>query len=149
MNNVSEHIDQTYRYVVEDHSRNPRNCEPLQSVDAEARIENPFCGDEVLVQLKIIDDRLSEICVQGSGCVICQASASIMSETIQERQTTDIVSIASSARRMFSSEADLSQTETEQLGDVMALQAVRRFPVRIKCALLAWAALEDALSETQ
>ena len=139
------HLDEVNRYIVEDHCRNPRNSEPLAEPDAEATIDNPFCGDEVTVGIKVDEGRLVGICVVGSGCAITQASASIMGELVGGRRCSEIVEIAGVFRRMMTEGKNPDSEGEDVLGDAVALRDVSRFPVRIKCALLAWATLEDAI----
>lgn len=140
------HLDDLNRYIVEDHLRNPRNSQPVSNPDAEATIDNPFCGDEVSVQIRLQDDRLASICVVGSGCAITQVSASIMGEIVAGRECLEISQLSNAMRRMLSDGVIPEGKEEEGLGDAVALRDVSRFPVRIKCALLAWATLEDALA---
>ena len=136
------HLDEAYRYVVEDHLRNPRNSDPIPEHNADARIDNPFCGDEVYVQLHIVDDDVESISVQGSGCAITQASASIMGELVDGRHILEVGNLADNVREMLSKGA---VPDEDLIGDAVALRDVSRFPVRVKCALLAWATLEDAI----
>ncbi len=139
------HLDEVNRYIVEDHCRNPRNTDPIPANDAEARIDNPFCGDEVTVQLKFEGERVTKISVQGSGCAITQASASIMGETVEGKRSSEVIDIASNIRLMLTRGELPESIDEDSLGDAVALRDVSRFPVRIKCALLAWATLEDAI----
>ncbi len=141
------HLDEIHRHIVEDHCRNPRNYAALETVHSEARIDNPFCGDDVLVQLNLQDGRLAEVCAQGHGCAICQASASIMGELIEGLEASDTPRAASVFRKMLTTDDELESAEIDSIGDAIALQDVKRFPIRIKCALLAWVALEDALEK--
>ena len=139
------HLDELNRYIVEDHCRNPRNVEPIPNCNAEANIDNPFCGDEVTVQLRMEDDRVAAICVHGSGCAITQASASMMAEVVEGKRCSEIATSATIMRRMLTEGQEPDAGEAEAIGDAISLRDVSRFPVRIKCALLAWATLEDAI----
>ena len=139
------HLDETNRYVVEDHYRNPRNSDPISAYNAEARIDNPFCGDEVYVQLRIEDGVIDSISVQGSGCAITQASASMLGEVAEGRGVTEIEGLSGIVRRMFSEGELPADDDADEIGDTVALRDVSRFPIRVKCALLAWATLEDAI----
>ncbi len=138
-------LDETDRYIVEDHCRNPRNTEPIVGVNAEASIYNPFCGDEVFVQLKIDQNRVEAICVQGTGCVITQASASMMGELVEGHELSEVGELADIIRSMLQNGDIPDETGTEAIGDAIALRDVHRFPVRIKCALLPWSTLEDTI----
>ena len=139
------HLDETNRYVVEDHIRNPRNADPIEDHNADARIDNPFCGDEVYVEVRILDDVVESICVQGSGCAITQASASIMGEVVEGRPLSTVIDVARIMRHLLSKGELPDDDAADSVGDAIALRDVSRFPVRVKCALLAWATLEDAI----
>lgn len=143
------HLDETHRHIVEDHCRNPRNFNTINTIDTQAHIDNPFCGDDVLVQLKLDNNTLAQVCVQGRGCAICQASASIMAELIQGIESTQAFKLSDQVRKMLSTDQPLSETESDSIGDAIALQGVRNFPIRVKCALLAWVTLEEALKNHQ
>ena len=138
------HLDETNRYVVEDHYRNPRKSDSISEYNAEARIDNPFCGDEVYVQLRIMDEAIDDISVQGSGCVITQAASSMMAEVVEGRSVAEIDGLSGIVRQMFSKGELPAEEEADEIGDTVALRDVSRFPIRVKCALLAWATLEDA-----
>ena len=139
------HLDEVNRYIVEDHCRNPRNVDPIAEPNAEASIDNPFCGDEVTVQIRLDQDRVSAICVHGTGCAITQAAASMMGEAVEGKRRSEIAESAAVMRRMLTEGQELDDDEAEVIGDAISLRDVSRFPVRIKCALLAWATLEDAI----
>jgi len=139
------HLDEVNRYIVEDHCRNPRNIDPISDYNAEANIDNPFCGDEVTVQLRMDDDRVSAICVHGSGCAITQASASMMGELVEGKCRSEIAESAIIMRRMLTEGQEPTADDVDAIGDAISLRDVSRFPIRIKCALLAWATLEDAI----
>ena len=139
------HLDETHRYIVEDHCANPRWSERLARPDAVAELENPFCGDYALVELSIDEGSVRQICVIGSGCVICKSSASIMAELVHGVSVTDAVARSSRFREMMSGRGDGdSATDAD---DTEALSGGAKFPVRVKCALLPWATLEDAIAK--
>ena len=140
------HLDETNRYIVEDHMRNPRNAEPIDGGNASATIDNPFCGDEVRVELRLSDAEVKAIFVQGTGCAITQASASIMAELVDGKDVSEIQDISSAVRGMFSNREALDPADEEKIGDAIVLRDVSRFPIRVKCALLPWATLEDAIA---
>ena len=137
-------LNELYEEIILDHYRNPRNNEELDNPDAEIEANNPFCGDEVKIQLNFQDGRIDEIGVTGRGCAISQSSASLLSE-LAEGQTRQELSRATDLVRRMMRDESLTEAEQDVLGDIEALRGVRRFPVRIKCALLPWAALQDAL----
>lgn len=142
-------LEDLYREVILDHYRNPRNRSPLDHVDAEAEGVNPLCGDEISISLAFDGDRVSGVAVGGHGCSISQSSASMMSEAITGKTLSEVTEIVSRFKQLMSIEGTL-ETDPDRpgavLGDLEALQGVRQYPVRIKCANLAWTTLEDALA---
>ncbi|MDG2101724.1 MAG: SUF system NifU family Fe-S cluster assembly protein [Dehalococcoidia bacterium] len=141
---VNDELNEMYEEIVMDHYHNPRNTELITEPDFEVEKNNPFCGDEIKVQLSIGKDNKSTISVTGRGCAISQASGSLMAETINQLPIDDLQGNIDLFRRLIKSE-DLSETDLDKLGDVSALSGVRKFPVRIKCAMLSWVALEELL----
>ena len=140
-------LDELYREVILDHYRKPRNRQPLSDPDIECQGFNPFCGDEVVIQMKLEGrDRVLEASHQGQGCSISQASASMLTDLLKGKTLEDGEKLSQAFRELMRG-ADLSGEELEAMGDLEALQGVRKFPIRIKCALLAWAALDDGLAE--
>ncbi len=140
-------VDELYREVILDHYRSPRNPNPLEAPDIESEAFNPFCGDEVTVQLKLDDDgRVENTSSRGQGCSISQASASMMAELLKGKSLKETEELRERFRAMMMGE-ELSEKDILAMGDLEALQGVRRFPVRIKCALLAWSALQDGIDE--
>ncbi|MBI2935454.1 MAG: SUF system NifU family Fe-S cluster assembly protein [Chloroflexi bacterium] len=139
-----DQLDELYRETILDHYRTPRNRAPLDDAQIKAHGHNPFCGDEVIVQIKLDDGRVAQVGVQGAGCSISQASASMMSELLRGKSLDQVLALAHLFKRLMRS-GDLSPVELESLGDLEALSGVRHFPVRIKCALLAWTTLEEGI----
>jgi nitrogen fixation NifU-like protein len=142
-------LDELYREVILDHYRNPRHRGRLEHPDAHGEGHNPLCGDEVSLDLKIEDGRVVAVAVTGQGCSISQASASMMAESILGKTEAEIEELSGRFRAMMDiDEGDPGIDESrpgEVLGDLEALQGVRRFPVRIKCAALPWTTLQEAL----
>ena len=139
-----DELDDLYDACILDHCREPRNSAPLESPDATASAVNPFCGDEVYLQLEIADGRVTGIGVQSVGCSINLATASMLSEAVAGRTTAEAEVVSERFRDLMAGAA-VSGAEAERMGDLTSLRSVRAFPVRIKCALLSWTALEDAL----
>jgi nitrogen fixation protein NifU and related proteins len=137
-------FEELYQEIILDHYRDPRNkCSDLEVGGGNCvKHENPLCGDELLlsVELGAGDGVIAEICFAGHGCSISQASASMMTEAVLGQSREQALQMVERVREMMRG----SEPE-EDLGDVEALQGVSKFPVRIKCALLAWMALKDAL----
>ena len=137
-------LDELYDLRILDHSRAPRHAERIEAPDAEGNAINPFCGDEAHIQLTLDEGRVAGIGVQSIGCSINRASASMLSEVVLWRSLEDAIEADRRVRRLMLGEV-LSKDEDDSLGELLALEAVRAFPVRIKCALLPWTALEEAL----
>ncbi len=137
-------LDDLYRDAILDHCRHPRNSATLGDPDATARAVNPFCGDEVDVQLVFENGFLADIGIQSSGCSINQAASSMLSEALGGKTLDGAKSLAVLFRRMMGGDV-LTEEEFGSLGDLRALAGVLQFPVRIKCALLSWSALEEAV----
>ena len=143
-------LEELYREVILDHYRNPRNKGHLDDPDATAQGVNPLCGDEINIELRFDGDVVSEVAVIGQGCSISQSSASMMTEAIKGKTRDEIEELVTKFRAMMSlDEGDDSGLDPERpgsvLGDIEALQGVRQYPVRIKCASLGWNTLLEAL----
>jgi nitrogen fixation protein NifU and related proteins len=146
-------LEELYREVILDHYRNPRNRGHLDSPDATGQGVNPLCGDEVNVEVSFNDGAVSDVAVEGQGCSISQSSASMMTEAIKGKTRDEIDGLVKRFRTMMSlDESDDPGLDPERpgavLGDIEALQGVRKYPVRIKCASLAWNTLLEALQES-
>ena len=146
MTRDTDRLDRLYQDVILDHYRSPRNVEPLDRFDAEAHIANPFCGDEVDIQLRLKGGRVEAASVSGRGCSISQSSASLMGEAIKGMTPAEARLLAAIFKALMEG-AGPPQDDLAKIGDLVALEGVRQFPVRIKCALLAWAGLDDALGQ--
>ena len=138
-------LQEVYRQVILDHYRNPRHRAPLPDPDSSSEGANPLCGDEVMVQLQLRDGRISAISVAGKGCSISQSSASLMGEAVAGNPVPDVLGLSSRFQDLMHAPSDSSENGYADLGDLIALAGVRRYPVRIKCATLPWITLEQAL----
>ena len=140
----SPSLDGLYHDAILDHRRNPRNQAVLDSPDTSARAVNPFCGDEVDIQLAFANGRVSGVGVQAVGCSINQSTASMLSEAVVGKTAVEIRRLATAFEGIMDGVSP-STSEVAAMYDLPTLSAVREYPVRIKCALLSWSALEDAL----
>ena len=136
-------LDDIYGNQILEHRRNPRNREKLSNPDVTGRAINPFCGDQVDIQILFKDSRVSAVGIQAEGCTINQATASILSELMMGMSITEMMSASNRFRDIMSS--DVSKDKLGDLGNLVALVGVRKSPVRIKCALLPFSALEETL----
>lgn len=141
-----ERLDDLYRDAILEHRRNPRNADKLEDFDTTGDAVNPFCGDEIHLQLKQDDEgRIVAVGLQGEGCSINQASGSMLTEAIKGKTTSEIRALTDDLRKMMRGDNEAESCLTSE-GDLGNLVGVREYPVRIKCALLPWSALDDALS---
>jgi nitrogen fixation NifU-like protein len=147
-------LEDLYREIILDHYRTPRNRGELPIPPASvAQGHNPLCGDEITVYLQIDNDTVTDVKVGGQGCSISQSSASMMSQAVKGRSVADVKALVRRFKGMMSIEdtsgdgddANTNPDDQPDLGDLEALQGVVKFPVRIKCATLAWNTLLDAL----
>jgi nitrogen fixation protein NifU and related proteins len=136
-------LDDLYRDVILDHFRSPRGTQPLDHPDVAQEGYNPLCGDEVKLELHLHDGRIEDVSVHGHGCSISVASGSLLVEQLKGRTLAEGRRILSAFRAMLHGEGPADEG---LLGDLVALEGVRNFPVRIKCALLPWTTLEQALT---
>ena len=137
-------LDDLYREILLDHYRRPRNRGPLEAANASAEGSNPLCGDEITLELQLDDDgRIADVAFSGQGCSISQASSSLMTEHVKGRSSDEATSAIDAFQALM---VDGEQAEID-LGDIEALAGVRKFPMRVKCASLAWKTLELALAQ--
>jgi nitrogen fixation NifU-like protein len=145
-------LEDLYREIILDHYRTPRNRGELPPPAAHAVGHNPLCGDEIDVYLQVDHDTITDVKVGGQGCSISQSSASMMSQAVKGRSITEVRALVRRFKGMMSIEEEAPDGEKVdeadvKLGDLEALQGVVKFPVRIKCATLAWNTLTEALAE--
>jgi len=138
-------LSDLYQEVILDHNRHPRNFGALPDADRSAEGYNPLCGDRLHLYLKLAGDRIERAMFEGSGCAISKASASLLTEAVTGRTTAEALMIFDAFHAMVTGarEADL---DDDVLGKLAVLGGVREFPVRVKCASLAWHTLKSALS---
>lgn len=136
-------LDDLYRELILDHYSHPRNRGELPDADIKVEGANPLCGDELTIFVKLDGGRVSAVRFHGRGCSISQASASMMTEQIKGKTLDEARALAARFKAMMLGEA----ASEDELGELMALQGVRKFPVRVKCATLSWIALEQGMDE--
>jgi nitrogen fixation NifU-like protein len=138
-------LEELYKEVILDHYRAPRNKGRLDPHDVALERNNPLCGDEIELFLKFDGDAVQGIAFEGKGCSISQASASMMTEKIKGVSTKEAQALAESIKRMMAGE---EEGDPKELEDLVSLKGVVKYPVRIKCALLGWNTLLEALEES-
>ena len=137
-------MEELYKEVILDHYRTPRNKRELPGAGLSCSRNNPLCGDEVTIQATLDGGEVSEITFQGQGCSISQASASMLTEAVEGQSVDRARTLATEFRAMMQGNGE---PDEDSLGDLVALKGVVRYPVRIKCAVLAWDVLQEALAE--
>jgi nitrogen fixation NifU-like protein len=143
VNRTAPPLDDLYREVVLDHYRHPRGRAPLSHPDRSVEGFNPACGDQIHLALEIEDGRVKESQVDCRGCSISVASGSMMAEMIRGRDLDEVKRLIEAVKGMMKGKP---VDPAIDLADVEALEGVRKFPVRVKCALLAWTTLDEALA---
>jgi nitrogen fixation NifU-like protein len=140
-------LSSLYQQLILDHYRNPRNKGDLPEKTVEIHMANPVCGDEIRLQLRVEDDRILDARHVGHGCSISQAAVSMMTNLIKGKELSEAEALARRFTDMM--HGDEEPARDEEMGDLRALQGVSKFPVRIKCALLAFDALQEAIKKTR
>jgi len=135
-------LDDIYKEVILDHYKNPRNKRELPGAEFSCTRNNPLCGDEIGVFVHVEDDAIADVTFQGAGCSISQSSASMMTQAVAAKPVEDALAMAADFRGMMAGEVEPTE---ERFGDLVALKGVVKYPIRIKCAVLAWDVLQEAL----
>lgn len=137
-------LDMLYRRVIMDHYKNPRNRGVLEGNNLTINMNNPTCGDRIQLTMKVENGIVTDVKYEGEGCSISMSSASMMTQAIKGKKVEDALKLS----KIFSNIMQSKEYDDDiDLGDIEALQGVSKFPARIKCATLAWKAMEKGLSE--
>ena len=138
-------LRELYQEVILDHNKKPRNFRMLPDASHEADGHNPLCGDELTLYARVnSDDIVEEVTFQGSGCAISKASASLMTEFVKGKSVGQVQTDFERFHQLVTSPPN-TPAETENLGKLAVFSGVREYPMRVKCASLAWHALRAAL----
>jgi nitrogen fixation protein NifU and related proteins len=136
-------LEDLYQDIILDHYRSPKNRAPaLEGESVHVHHSNPLCGDEMDLRIRVDDGHLAAIVFDGEGCSISQASASAMTQAVVGRDLDDALALAEDFRLMMHGD---EPSRPDDLEDGIAFQGVAKFPVRVKCALLGWMAMRDAV----
>ncbi len=136
-------LDDLYKETILDHYQHPRNKGELQDPDVATRGHNPLCGDEILLALKFDDAVIQDIAFGGRGCAISQATASMMTDSVKGQRLETADALVDGFKEMMAGGGSTASLDGHE--DLEALQGVKKFPVRVKCALLPWTALAEAI----
>ncbi|HXC53578.1 MAG TPA: SUF system NifU family Fe-S cluster assembly protein [Candidatus Limnocylindrales bacterium] len=135
-----------YQELILDHGRRPRNFGPLPEATHDAIGHNPLCGDKITVHARVRDDVVEGISFEGQGCAISQASASLLTEAVKGRKIGDVKSLFRKLTALVTGrDEDASRESDVELGKLAVFEGVRQYPMRVKCATLAWHTLNNAL----
>jgi nitrogen fixation protein NifU and related proteins len=137
--------DDLYRETILDHYHHPRNHGVIDEPTTTVEGINPLCGDELTLYLKVDNDKISDIKLAAKGCSINTASGSMMAEAVQGQSLADATKIIDSFKHMMLESKSEDITLPEEMEELEALQGVKRYPVRIKCALLPWNTLLEGI----
>ncbi|HJT45983.1 MAG TPA: SUF system NifU family Fe-S cluster assembly protein [Chthoniobacterales bacterium] len=147
MNTELGELEELYQEVILDHSRRPRNFGDLPDASVKVHGDNPSCGDEIHLAIKFDDNGgLEQIKFTGHGCAISQASASLMTLKLKGKSRAEVESMFRAFRDLVTSE---NNSASKNLGDLQVMRGVRKFPQRVKCAMLPWRAVEQALRQSE
>jgi nitrogen fixation NifU-like protein len=136
-------LDEIYKEVILDHYKNPRNKREMPEAELTCSKNNPLCGDEITVFAHVEDGKVLDVSFIGQGCSISQSSASMMTEAVSGKPVDEVDALATNVRSMLTGELD---PDEDSFGELVALKGVVRYPVRVKCAVLAWDVLQEALA---
>lgn len=143
---MSQDLQNLYRQVVLEHNRNPRNFGKLEEYTHHAEGNNPLCGDRVELFLQIEHNKVCHVGFEGEGCAICNASSSLLTEAIQGQSLEQVHQLHQRFEHMLSGEQTPNE---EELGPLLVFAGLVDFPARLKCATLAWKALQAALERAE
>ncbi len=136
-------LDNLYRSVIMDHYQSPRNKGSLENPDLTIQLKNPTCGDRITLYMKLENGKINDARFEGEGCSISMSSASMMTQAIKGLEYNQALDLADRFSKMLLGE----EVEKEDFEDLEALQGVHQFPARIKCATLAWKAMEKGIKD--
>ena len=141
---MSAELDELYQSIILDHNRRPRNFHAMDDASAHAEGKNPLCGDQLTVWLKMNGETIDDVSFHGSGCAISKASASLMTAAIKGKSREEAEALFSKFHGVVTG---AHPEDVESLGSLKALSGVSRFPLRVKCASLAWHTMKAALEQ--
>ncbi len=135
-----------YQEIILDHNKRPRNFGPLPGADHQAEGYNPLCGDQLKVYLRLAEGVIEEVHFEGTGCAISKASASLMTEAVRGKSLAEAEALFGGFHELLTGDPSVRGEAPTELGKLAVFEGVREFPVRVKCATLAWHTLHAALA---
>ena len=138
-------LDELYKEIILEHYREPKGRVPLERIDYKAEGMNPLCGDEVQLCLQLKDGKIEKVHIEGHGCSISVASGSMLADILEGKTIDEAKKLSKQIKDMMHDKTNGKNGEVLDIGDLESLSGVKKFPVRIKCALLPWTTFEEAL----
>ena len=145
-------LKELYQEIILDHGKNPRNLRTTENFNKDAKGHNPLCGDKVHIFLKLNENKkIEDISFEGSGCAIYMASASIMTDLVKEKEEKEAKNLIKDFLEMIKEKPELAtkSLNEDEKTKLMSLSGVKQYPMRVKCATLAWHTLTSAIDNTQ
>ena len=145
-------LKELYQEIILDHGKNPRNLRKTENFNKDAKGHNPLCGDKVHIFLKIDENKnISDISFEGSGCAISMASASIMTDLMKEKKEKEVKELVEDFLQMIKESPEMKTKiiNKNEKTKLMSLSGVKQYPMRVKCATLAWHTLTSAMNNSQ
>ena len=138
-------LRELYQTTILDHNRQPRNFRVPEGANRQASGHNPLCGDRVVVHLRLEDGVVEDVGFQGAGCAISTASASLMTQAVKGKSSADVQKLFDAFHELLTSDPK-QEVDVDRVGKLAVFAGVREYPVRVKCATLAWHTLHAALT---
>ena len=145
-------LKELYQEIILDHGKNPRNLRKTENFNKDAKGHNPLCGDKVHIFLKLNENKkIEDISFEGSGCAISMASASLMTDLVKEKEEKEVENLVKDFLDMIKEKPELASKSLseDQKTKLMSLSGVKQYPMRVKCATLAWHTLTSAIKNSQ
>lgn len=140
-------LQELYQSIILDHNRRPKNYGTLEGATSRREGRNPACGDEIVLELKLEDDAIADVRFTSEGCAVSRASASIMSQTVKGKSRAEVDRLFTTFHELVTGKLKPTPQEVRSLGEMAAFSGVSRFPIRVKCASMAWHTLQAALRD--
>ena len=138
-------LQELYQSIILDHNRRPKNYGALEGASHRAEGRNPSCGDEVVVELRVTDDRIDDVRFTSVGCAVSRAAASIMTQSVKGKSRAEVDGLFTQFHELVTGKVHPTAQEARSLGELAAFSGVARFPIRVKCASMPWHTLQAAL----
>lgn len=142
-------LQELYQAIILDHNRRPKNYGRLEGATAHKEGRNPTCGDEIVLELKVENGAIADVRFTSQGCAVSRASASIMTQAVKGKTRAEADRLFTQFHDLVTGKLKLSAQEARSFGEMAAFSGVARFPIRVKCASMAWHTLQAALRDAE